>query len=266
LEKIEDFNRLSVKEKAEIIAIAMLALGVVVASSAFIYPTVAGMTAAGTYGVGAVGTFGKYNYLAMLGTVEFAKSTAGVLVVKSGVAAAGAGILATGFGLANRGDKLTKKYMNRLPHRQPKTVTVPQTKVPEASVTTPQPPLSSPKKFTNLSNVQIIGRENSAKDNGESYRNLGLGDLEYRYDYIMGSDKLTQTEKDQMILSMLADVYLRFKKGAKDVDIDQALEICILINNYDMWQMISKEVAIKNGVSPSEIDLSEEQFDKIRQQ
>jgi hypothetical protein len=255
-EKVIDFNRLSIKEKAEIIAIAMLALGVVVASSAFIYPTIAGLTAAGTYGVGAAGTFGTYNYLALLGTVEFAKSTAGVLVVKSGVAAAGAGLLATGFGLANRGDKLTKKYTSKLPPKQLNLNLEPHLKAPIPTIK-----LNNSKQSISPY-LQIITPDNPIKDTGEAYRFLDLGNLKTRYNNIMSSEELSEEQKNSAIDFMLNAAYLRFKTGAKDVEIDQAIQICNLTNNFEIWQKITKEINIRNGLSRSQMDLSRKRFEK----
>lgn len=259
LEKVKDFNRLSSKEKALIISLVIAALGAIVASTAFLVPTFAGMTAAGTYGVGVSGTFGTYNYLAMLGTVEIAKSTAGVWMVKSGVAAAGAGLLAGGFGLAKQGDKLTKKYMDKLPPKVALKKPV-QSSNPSNPIVPTQP---KPKKPF-YPRIQIISPENPENDTGEAYRILDLGNLKDRYNNIMGSNQLTETQKDAAVDYMLSSAYIRFKNGAKDVEIEQAIQICLLTDNYEMWQKLYQEIGLQNGLTDSSIDTSRQMFERLR--
>jgi hypothetical protein len=238
-EKIGDFNRLSVKEKAEIILIAMLVLGVVVASYAFLVSTFAGMTAAGTYGVGASGTFGTYNYLAILGTAEFAKSAAGVILVKAGVGAAGAGLLAGGIKLANKGDELTKKYIERLLPKPQKVEIVTPINPLESQTPIPQTPPSA-------QNNQILNPENKNSqpqnqspfnlkpDNVEINRGLNLVDLKARFKNIMDNNDLTEEQQNQAVNGMLNSTLIRFRSGAKEVKINEAIEICLLTNNYEM--------------------------------
>jgi hypothetical protein len=102
LEKLKD---LTPEDKAKVAMLALTAIGLTVASAAFLIPTIAGATI-GTAAIGASGTFGTYGFLG-LGTWH--TTALGAAVVKGGFAAAGAGSFA---GLVASGREALKTIKN----------------------------------------------------------------------------------------------------------------------------------------------------------
>lgn len=314
LEKIKDFNRLPVKEKAEIILIAMLALGVVVASSAFVIPSC--LTVAGYIGpylglskaavsiggitmpnlttlAGTSGSFGTYGLFNVLGAASFATTTAGMYGVQAGTAAIGTSLLVGSKKLLDKSNKLIKKSMERLPPRLQTVEIKPVINPPQSQTETlqansnptvtflpnnlsenqyPKPPQSqNPTIINTIPENQNLQHQNPVleirqPDNVEINKGLNLGDLKARFNNIMNNNELTEEQQNQAVKGMLNSAFLRFKGGAKDIKIDEAIQICLLTNNYNMWQKISKEVGIRNGLRKSEMDLSKERFEKLKKQ
>ena len=325
LEQVKNFNQLSSKEQAEIINLAILALTAVVASSAFLIPT--GLTVAGyassalglttgatsvggitipslTTLAGTSGSFGTYGLFNTFGAANLATTTAGMYGVQAGTAAIGTGLFFSGKKLADRCDKLTKKYIDKLllksqipvqtnlQHNQlgisnpnlptpvnnqnnPGYISLEGVVLPSATVALNQSILANnnpevqKKPSNNLNNllgqkIHINNPENQVSNAGYIQRVLNLDDAKYRYNYIMSSDNFNEEQKDNLVKLMLNDVFLRFKGGAKDIESDQIVQICLLTNNYEMWQKVTKEIGIKNGLKRSEMDLTKEKFEKTK--
>jgi hypothetical protein len=293
LEKVKDFNRLSVKEKAMIISLAVLAISAVLASSAFLTPTA--YTIAGHVGpylglvneavsiggvtiphlttlVGASGSFGTYGFLNGLGAANFATTTAGMYGVQAGTVAIGTGLLIGGKKLADKSCKLAKEHIEKLPPRLQKVEPIVPTNPVEVQPPILQAPLT-PQNKPSVQNVQITVPENQnpqpqnltpdnrKPDNVEINRGLSLGDLKSRYEKIISNNKLTEQQQNQVVNGMLNSAFMRFKGGAKDVKINEAIQICLLTNNYDTWKKFYQELGQQSG---AKVNVDREIFDRLR--
>jgi hypothetical protein len=291
--KDKNFNQLSAKEKGIILGIAVVTILALLASSAFLIPS--GLTVAGYVGpylglsnaavsvggvtipnlttlIGTSGSFGTYGFLNGLGASSLATTTAGMYGVQATTAAIGTGLLVGGQKLANRGDKLSKKYMDRLSLRSKKvesksTIKSPEigAPIPQVSFIEPNKPstqnvqVSSPKIQTQNSQIRVS--ENSFPDNVEINRGLNLSDLKARFNNIMSNNQLTQEQQDQAVNGMLNSALQRFKDGAKNVKTNEAIQICLSTNNYDMWKKFYQELGRQSG---ARVNLAQEMFDRIR--